>query len=413
MIKRKLYQKIKEHLLKPEITLIVGPRQAGKTTLMKLLEEELRREGHKTVFFNLDIETDKEYFQSQSKLLKKIELEIGRERGFVFIDEIQRKEDAGLFLKGIYDMGLPYKFIISGSGSIELKERIKESLVGRKRIFELTTLTFEEFVNYRTGYKYESKLQEFFLVEETKARELLEEYLNFGGYPRVVLNLELSEKEAEIKEIYQSYIEKDISYLLKVYKIEEFSRLVRVLAREIGRPIKLSELSNTLGISISTLRNYLWYLEKTFIIQVVTPYFTNLRKELTKAPVYYFYDLGLLNFAGGVFGRLKEPGFVFQNFVYNLLKENLNNSSSKVYYWRTKDGAEIDFVVDEGIRVIPIEVKYSSLKSSQVTRSMKSFIEKYKPEVALVVNLTLENELIIGSTRIVFIPYYKLLKGLP
>jgi len=154
MISRKLFSELKSHLLKKEISFIIGPRQAGKTTLMLLLNDYLMKKGERTVFLNLDIEADKQFFTSQANLIKKIKLEIGEKRGFVFIDEIQRKEDAGIFLKGIYDMNLPYKFIVSGSGSVELKEKIHESLVGRKRIFELNTLSFAEFVNFKTGYKY-------------------------------------------------------------------------------------------------------------------------------------------------------------------------------------------------------------------------------------------------------------------
>ena len=151
MIKRKLHKDLKEHLSKKEISLIIGPRQAGKTTLMMMLKEYLTKKNEATLFFNLDIGNDIFYFQSQDKLLKKIKLELGSKRGFVFIDEIQRKENAGLFLKGLFDMDLPYKFIVSGSGSLELKEKIHESLAGRKRVFELNTLSFEEFVNYKTN----------------------------------------------------------------------------------------------------------------------------------------------------------------------------------------------------------------------------------------------------------------------
>ncbi|MBB6062762.1 putative AAA+ superfamily ATPase [Thermosipho japonicus] len=132
LIKRELLKEIKEHLNKPEITVITGPRQSGKTTLMKIIENELISSGEKTLFLNLDIEEEMKYFKSQADLLKKIELEIGDSKGYVFIDEIQRKENAGLFLKGIYDMNLPYKFIVSGSGSIELKEKIQESLLEEK-----------------------------------------------------------------------------------------------------------------------------------------------------------------------------------------------------------------------------------------------------------------------------------------
>ncbi len=148
-----LFQDLKSHLFKKEMSFIIGPRQAGKTFLMLLLKEYLEKKGGNVIFLSLDFESDKQFFVSQNKLIKKIQLEIGKNKGYVFIDEIQRKENAGIFLKGIYDMNLPYKFIISGSGSLELKEKIYESLVSRKRIFELNVLSFEEFVNFKTNYK--------------------------------------------------------------------------------------------------------------------------------------------------------------------------------------------------------------------------------------------------------------------
>ncbi|MCD6539712.1 MAG: ATP-binding protein [Candidatus Omnitrophica bacterium] len=408
MIERSLFLELKNHLSKKEISFIVGPRQAGKTTLMLFLKDYLEKKGEKTLFLNLDIEVDREYFSSQERLIKKIELELGKRKGFVFIDEIQRKQDAGVFLKGIYDMRLPYKFITSGSGSVELKERIHESLIGRKRIFELSTLSFEEFVNFRTQYKYKNRLSEFFEVEKSKTELLLEEYLNFGGYPRIVLENDLRERQKLISEIYQSYIERDISYLLKVNKTEAFTHLAKLISYQVGNIINFSELSSTVGISIKTLKDYLWYMEKTFVIQRINPYFKNIRKEITKSPVYYFYDIGLRNFAIGDFGRLKDVGFVFQNFIYNLLKEKLRVSSAKIYFWRTKDKAEVDFIVDFGKEVIPIEVKYKKMKSPELTRSLKSFIEKYAPQKAVVVNLSLDTKINLKGTQIHIIPFYRL-----
>ncbi len=117
-IKRKLFKELKEHLSEREISLITGPRQAGKTTLMQSLKKYLDSIGEKNIFLSLDFEADKKYFISQEELIRKLELEFGKKKGFVFIDEIQRKENAGLFLKGIFDLDLPYKFIISGSGSL-------------------------------------------------------------------------------------------------------------------------------------------------------------------------------------------------------------------------------------------------------------------------------------------------------
>jgi len=162
MIERTLFADLVKHLPKKEISVIIGPRQSGKTTLMELLKDHLGKKGERTLYLNLDIEWDRPHFNSQLALLKKIELELGKKRGFVFIDEIQRKENAGLFLKGLFDLKLPYKFIVSGSGSLELKEQIHESLMGRKRLFELTTITFLEFVNHKTDYKYRNTLSSFF-----------------------------------------------------------------------------------------------------------------------------------------------------------------------------------------------------------------------------------------------------------
>jgi len=412
MIKRKLLSDLNSHLSQKEITFIIGPRQAGKTTLMLLLKDYLDKKGAKTLFVNLDIESDKQFFTSQSNLIQKIKLEIGSQRGYVFIDEIQRKEDAGIFLKGIYDMRLPYKFIVSGSGSVELKERIHESLVGRKRIFELSTLSFDEFVNFKTNNKYENKLREFFSVDKEKTIYLLKEYLNFGGYPRVVLEELLEEKKRIMDEIYQSYLERDISYLLRIKKTEEFTNLVRISASQIGNLFNASEISRTLGISQKTVKDYFWYLQKTFIIHRVTPYFKNIRKEITKSPVFYFYDLGLRNYAAGTFGNMVNPqemGMAFENFVFNMMRAKFLNTSTKIHFWRTKDGAEVDFIIDSGREQFPVEVKYRDLRRPEMSRSFRSFVEKYRPKRAFIVNLGLDKELVaMEGMKIRFIPFFKI-----
>jgi predicted AAA+ superfamily ATPase len=214
LIKRYLLDGLVKHLTSKEISLITGPRQSGKTTLMLQLQDYLVGKGEKTVFLSLDFERDLPHFMSQSALLDRVRLEFGRSKGYVFIDEIQRKENAGLFLKGIYDMETPYKFIISGSGSVELKEKVHESLSGRKRMFELNTVTLKEFINFKTGYRYEDRISKYFQVQKIEGVSLLMEYLNFGGYPRVIVEDTLEEKLKIIDEIYRSYIEKDIAFLL-------------------------------------------------------------------------------------------------------------------------------------------------------------------------------------------------------
>ncbi|MEW6092348.1 MAG: ATP-binding protein [Chloroflexota bacterium] len=410
IIKRRLFEDLKAHLEKKEISLIAGPRQAGKTTLMLLLAEHIQANGGKTVTFNLDIESDQQYFNTQENLLRKIRLELGTGSGYVFIDEVQRKESAGLFLKGLYDMNLPYKFIVSGSGSLELKEKIHESLAGRKRVFELSTLDFVEFANFRTNYRYENNLLEFFLLEPQKAEGLLEEYLGFGGYPRVVLEETIGEKRKVIAELYQSYLERDIAFLLGVQKTERFTALVRLMAAQIGQPANVSEISSTLNLNAATVNHYLWYLEKTFLLHRVTPYFKNIRKELTKTPIFYFQDLGMRNYALGTFGAPASPsesGFLFQNFIHNMLKKKIENTPHQIHFWRTTDKAEVDFVLDKNTEVVPIEVKYQKLPSPAATRSFQNFISAYRPAEGYVIHLGDSLQKVINSSTVFFMNWHQ------
>ena len=413
MIKRKLFSELIDHLSQKEMSLIIGPRQAGKTTLMEMLKAHLDNSSQRTLFLNLDIEWDRPHFETQAALLKKIELELGRQRGYVFIDEIQRKADAGLFLKGLFDLKLPYKFIISGSGSLELKQKIDESLVGRKRLFELSTITFEEFLNHRTDYRYENNLADYLEIEPDRARQLLSEYMTFGGYPRVIMAPEELEKRRIIDEIYRSVLEKDIAYLLKLDKPDAFSALIKLLASQIGQLMNYSELASTLNVSFPTVKKYLWYAQKIFLVDLIAPYARNVRKEISKSPVPYFWDLGLRNYSLGLFRHHEstfEGGFVFENLVFLLLRQKLRFNAAKLNYWRTKDKAEVDFVIEAGQRLIPVEVKYKQLKQEKLPPSLRSFIEKYNPENAYVINLNLNKTLNVHKTTLFFLPFHELLR---
>ncbi|MFH1566113.1 MAG: ATP-binding protein [bacterium] len=408
---RDLQKDLENHLSNKEITLIVGPRQAGKTFLMRVIQEKLNKKGLKTLFMNLDIETDKKFFVSQNSLIEKIRLELGKNGGYVFIDEVQRKENAGLFLKGIFDSNLPYKFIVSGSGSLELKEKIHESLAGRKRVFELNTLNFNEFANFKTEYRYKNKLNDFFSLEQEKTQTLLKEYLVFGGYPKVVLSQTIEEKNAVIGEIYRSYVERDIKYLLNLEKTEEFSNLVKVIASQIGGLVNYSEIAATIGLSHKTVKLYLWYLEKTFILKKLTPYFRNTRKEISKTPIYYFYDLGLRNYILNALGHSVldlNGGHLFENFVFNTLRQCIFNTPAAINFWRTRDNAEVDFVINTGMTPIPIEAKFTSLNKVRLSRSVHSFIKTYQPSTLYIAHLGKIFKEQVGNTHVSLIPFYQL-----
>lgn len=411
-IKRDILNQLSDHLEEKEITLLIGPRQAGKTTLLLKLKEYLENQGKKTVFFNLDFEEQKQYFDSQIDLIGYLNLQFGRQEAYVFIDEMQRVKNAGLFLKGLYDRNLPYKYIVSGSGSLELKEKIHESLTGRKRIFEISTITFSEFINFKTNYQFTKKIKDFFLFDKFLPNNLFQEYLKFGGYPKVILDEQFAKKKATIAEIYQSYLEKDIQTLINLEKKEAFLKLASILSSQIGQLVNHAELSRTIGLDFETIKKYLWYLEKTFIVKKVTPFYSNVRKELSKTPVYYFTDLGLRNFALNQWlsgSKTLPDGFLFQNFIFLILKQSKKFSGSKINYWRTKDGAEVDFIINTGVETIPMEAKRSGIKKVTLSRSLKNFIIKYQPKEVYLINKTLNKEIKMQNTKIIALPYWKLL----
>lgn len=382
--------------------------------MMNMLKEKLYAEGQKTIWLNLDSEEDKKRFTSQADLLSYLELQAGKERAVVFIDEVQRKEDAGLFLKGIFDMKTRFKFVVSGSGSLELKAKIPESMAGRKQLFAVDPVSFEEFVNFKTNYQYEDRLDDFFRLEEGKSSRLLLEYLVFGGYPRVVLGETAVAKQAEMQEIYRSYIDRDIHDLLHLEKTEVFTNLLKIMTSQIGSLVNVKELASTVRANEKTIKHYLFYLEQTFILKKVTTYYRNIRSEITKSPIYYFVDVGLRNWLLGLFGLPEIPsplsGFLFENVVFNTLRSQAELTPMQIHFWRTKDQAEVDFILEKGLEVIPVEVKYAKLSKMKIPRSFRSFLAKYKPKKGYMVHAgNKEEQEEINNAKIKLLPYFKLL----
>jgi len=184
-----------------------------------------------------------------------------------------------------------------------------------------------------------------------------------------------------------------------------FTKLLTILSSQIGDKVSINELSNTIGISKETISNYLWYLEKTYIIKTCRPYYTNIRSELSKAPLYYFVDSGIRNYIlhrFTNFNLIVEGGHMFENFIFNFLRHKYSKFNPEINYWRTKDGAEVDFILRLGREILPIEVKYRKLKRPTLGKSFCSFISKYAPKKGYLINLTQNTEITKDHTKIIF-----------
>lgn len=408
-IKRTLKESLQNHMSRKEITLLIGPRQAGKTSLLKEIANDLREKGEPILFYNLDIERDRTHFTGQENFIDLLKAITGGQKHFVFIDEIQRLENAGLFLKGLYDRDLPHKLIVTGSGSLELKEKIAESLVGRKRSFYLYTVSPAEYAAYYTDYQFQDRIGDVLHYDKLLAGKILRDYLKFGGYPAVITEETETEKLRTLAEIYEGYIERDIKALLALEKSSAFVMLLRLMANRSGYPVNYSDLSKQVQLNFETVKKYLWYSEKTFITATSSPFFTNKDKEIVKAPVYYFLDVGLRNFLRGIYEDPSDRGMRFQTMVYRLLEEKFRHTSASTHFWQTKSKAEVDFVVNRGADLLPVEVKATAMERPKVSRSYRSFLERYTPKEGWIVNSSLRDEIQIDKTLVRFIPWYDLI----
>ncbi|MEK7513795.1 MAG: ATP-binding protein [Patescibacteria group bacterium] len=399
-IDRQIYKDLIDHLEEKEISVLIGPRQSGKTTLLRKIEEKVKLRGQLVEYYNLDVLAHREVVQNQTAFINFLKGKLGQKPATIIIDEIQRLKNPGQFLKGIYDLNLPYKLIVSGSSALEIKSSVSESLTGRKKIFYLFPLSFDELVNFRRpDIKALRGNQRLYQQEYLN---LLNEYAQFGGYPKVVLQPTTEKKIEALEEIYSSYIEKDIKGFFGVRNETAFVTLVMLLAGQIGGITNKNLLAANIGSNRQTVDNFLSYLEKSFVIQVVRPFFRNPEKEILKSPKIYFIDLGLRNTAVKNFNNFEtrqDKGQLLENFVLlKVLKEA--GRLDKINFWRTKTKAEMDFVVQRGMDIFPLEVKAGRLKSPTFSLSFKSFLDTYQPKQARLINLNITGKRKIGLTKV-------------
>jgi len=378
---RTIFSKIRQYLTIPEIIVIHGSRQVGKTTLMKMAMEYLREK--KAQFFYFDLEEEVYFNLCNSGYvevvkyinLRKLRNTDKQEKIYVFIDEIQYLDNPSSFLKLLYDHHKEkLKIIVSGSSSFEIKSKFKNSLVGRIIDIELFGLSFEEFLDFK-DYSFDFNLKQKSAIYDQELKNYYQEYISYGFYPQVVLAENLELKNLYIRNIIEKYIYKDIRDIAKIKDIKKFNNLLKCLAAQTGQLVNVNELSNTLNIARQTIEEYLFILENTYIIKLVSPYHNNLRSELTKMSKVYFEDLGILNYLN--YGEINSliSGNLFENSIYCYLRRLIDKNS--LYFWRTMLKQDIDFIIAEK-KIIPIEVKLSYRDKNM--KNLLYFMEKYHLE---------------------------------
>lgn len=357
--KRIVFDEICKYLHTDDIIVLHGARQVGKTSLLNYLQDDLRKKGEINYYIDLedsrykkilDLGVDEFVGHLAEQGLK---TENKRKKIFVFIDEIQYLENPSSFLKLISDHHKNIKLVVSGSSSFAIKDKFKDSLVGRTVNFEIFNLSFKEFLVFKNYYFEEGKAFTGKKIDELK--KLFREYVLYGGYPKIVLTPEIEKKEKYLQQIVDTYVKKDIRDLASVKDVDKFNKLIEALAFQSGQLLNISELSNTTKITKQTIEKYLFIMENTYIIRLVRPFSRNIRSELFKLPKIYFYDTGLMQMLW-LKGLQKEIiGNVFETAVFAELVKKHNKDS--VYYWRTRDKKEIDFVLQKRGHFFPIEVK--------------------------------------------------------
>lgn len=412
-IYRDLEAKIKPFLNRKEAIAIIGPRQAGKTTLIKHMEEEFLRGGKSVKFITFEKRADLELFQNSIEDFK----DLIKDFQCVIIDEFQYAKGGGQKLKYLYDT-TSVKFIISGSSSLELTFQTGKYMVGRLLDFTLLPFSFREFLSFADNELYslldkkvgQNPLFDFTIKngfgQEINRRlsAFLEKFIIYGGYPAVVLSKSDEEKRKILENIVDKYLLQDISVLLKMHTAEELMRLGRFLSAQIGGMVKFSDLSNVANLRYGEVVKHLNVLEKTFIIKLIRPFFTNRRTELVKNPKIYFIDAGIRNFLFSDFRPLldrNDIGALMENHAFTMLF-NMGLSSDSPKYWRTKSKAEVDFIIQDSVGICPIEIKYSSQKT--IGKSYYSFLNKFKPKTGVILTKDYLGEEKIGATKVRFIP---------
>lgn len=368
-VERLLTGKILSRWESGKVMLVTGPRQVGKTTLVKTICEKMGD----YLFINGDDPEDRILLEDFGE--KKLRTVIGNHK-ILFIDEAQNIKDIGFILKIIHDRIPEVKVIASGSSVLGLYDEIQEPLTGRKWEFQLYPFSYQELNNH-FGY--------------AENRKNLKDYLIYGMYPEVIN--QPKDKESVLKELVSSYLYRDLLQHKGIRRPELLDKILLALALQVGSEVNFNEVSNLVRADRQTVEDYISLLEKTFVIFKLMPLSRNVRNEISTSRKIYFFDNGVRN---AIIGNFQPPEFrqdvgaLWENFMVSerMKKLEYQKWAGRYYFWRTYQKQEIDWIEEsEATKFSAYEFKWNPKKSS--VKFSKTFLDNYQPEITKVI--TAEN----------------------
>jgi predicted AAA+ superfamily ATPase len=366
---------------------------AGKSTLTW---HHLRPFFPHVLFLNADDTLVREACESAAELADLIR------RGYpgleaVFIEEAQHLDEAGLLVKGLVDAHLGVQVWVTGSSSYHLGARTRESLAGRATRLKVLPFSLPELLAHEAGGLGPEGRSA--VADRMVARQLV-----LGSFPAVWLAADDGARRRLLAEYVESFVLRDASDVHRVRNVPAFRRLLGMIAMQMGNLVNRAALGATCGVDAATIDAYLEILDESHVITRLRPFAGGRRRELTSAPKLYFMDSGPRNalrndFTPELATRI-DAGALFENWAFAEVAKRLDLLDG-LGYWRSTNGAEVDFVIEHAGEVSGLEVKASVLRRPEITRSSRSFIEAYRPRRFAVLNLGLDGSVIeVGQTAV-------------
>lgn len=390
---RYMYALLKKEFDNNKIILLLGGRQVGKTSLFK---ELIRNFKDNFVYIDFDIFENQSIMSSYGEFIKYLEYKgysrNSKKRFFVFLDEIHAIPKFDKILKNTYDHHSNIKIFATGSSCIEISKNVKDSLAGRKKIFYLYPLNFNEFLLFKNiDIRKNDKRQNFSDLPEkikNEIRHKLNEFIIFGGYPEVANYSSKKEKIDLIRSIFDLFLRKDIIESMNIRNLYAFENILKYISINLSGLFINNELLSQNNIDIATLKKYLNILEQTFIISRITPFYTNKNKEIVKSPKLFFWDTGCRNYFIKNFNELSErndSSALIENFIANEILKQLEFETT-LHYWRDKNQNEVDFIIENPNNLIAIEVKFKNALKNSDFNGLFKFHNNYKKSSLFLIN---------------------------